>query len=224
MKKILCLLMLLVLFTGCSVNKLTSTSHIDTVYKVFSYKTNLQNVSLEGYHYYIPKGFSLIEKRDTNSILRCDDTILYLYVDITSYYHKTDIKYEKTSDIYYSENISYEGKNGYLQIIKLEDRYFVEFMYNYAKFESYVSLEKLDDTIYQMALILSSINYNDKILESIIGNNVLQYKEEKFNILKPKSDKEDTNYLDFDYNQVYEDYQGEIKDEDSIEIIEDEER
>ena len=97
-------------------------------------------------------------------------------------------------------------------------------MYNYAKIEVYVEENNLNDVIYQSALILSSVNYHDKVLESLIGNNVLQYKEESFNILKPKKDKEDTNYLDFDYNQVYEDYQGEIKDEDSIEIIEDEER
>lgn len=224
MKRILCLLILLMLFTGCSVNRLNYGSYLDTVYKVFFYNTNLENVYLDGYHYYIPKGLSFVEKRDTNSVLKYGSTIMYLYVDVTSYYHKTDLEYKKVSDIYYSENISYDGKNGYLQIVKLDDRYFVEFMYNYAKFEAHVSFEQMNDVIYQMSLILSSINYNDKILESIISNNVLQYKEEKFNILKPKSDREDTNYLDFDYNQVYEDYQGEIKDEDSIEIIEDEER
>ena len=224
MKKILCLFMLIVLLTGCSIEKFTHTSYVDTIYKVFSHNTKLQNVSLEGYRYYIPKGFSFVEKRDTNSIFRYNDTNLFLYVDVTSYYHKTVLEYKKATEVYYSESINYDGKVGYLEITKLDNLYFVEFMYNYAKFEAYVLEEKLPDIIYQMSLVLSSINYHDKILESLVGNNVLQYKEESFNILKPKKDKENTNYLDFDYEQIYEDYQGEIKDEDSIEIIEDEER
>lgn len=224
MKKILCLLVLLTLFTGCSIDKVTYTSYIDTVYKVFSYKTKLQNISLEGYQYYIPKGFLLIEKSDTNSIIKYNDINLFLYVDIISYYYKTNMEYQEVSDVYYSKSINYDDKAGYLEITKLDNIYFVEFMYNYAKFEAYVPKEKLDDTIYQMSLVLSSINYHDKILESLIGNNILQYKEESFDILKPKKDQENTNYLDFDSEQIYEDYQGEIKDEDSIEIIENGER
>lgn len=224
MKKILCLVILIILLTGCSIEKLEYTSHEDTIYKVFSYNTKLQNVSLEGYHYYLPKGCTIMEKSDTNSVIKYNDIKLFLYVDVVSYYHKTKEEYVVNNEVYYSKGLKYNDNFGYLEITKLDDIYFVEFMYNYAKIEVFVEENNLNDVIYQSALILSSVNYHDKVIESLIGNNVLQYKEESFNILKPKKDKEDTNYLDFDYNQVYEDYQGEIKDEDSIEIIEDEER
>jgi len=224
MKKILSLFMLLVLLTGCSINRVDYTSYKDTIYKVFSYNTKLQNVSLEGYHYYIPKGCTLLEKADTNSILKYNDVKLFLYVDVISYYHKTKGEYKVNNEVYYSESISYGDNFGYLEITRFDDVYFVEFMYNYAKIEAYVDIQNIDDVIYQSSLILSSVRYHDKVLESLIGSNVLQYKEEKFDILKPKDNKVENNYLDFNYEQVYEDYQGEIKDEDSIEIIEDEER
>lgn len=223
MKKILSLFILLLFVTGCSINKVQYESYEDVVNNVLSYETKLKNVSFDGYSYYIPKGFLYVEKRDSNSIIKYNDVNLFLYVDVTSYYHKVDIEYEKKEDIYYSSSINHNDKKGYLEITKLNDIYFVEFMYNYAKFEAYVTLNDLNDVIYQMTLVLSSIDYNDKILESLIGNNLLQYSEESFNILKPKKDKEN-NYLDFDYDQMYEDYQGEIKDEDSIEIMDDKER
>jgi len=225
MKKKLCLLTLLVfVMTGCSVERIQYTSYEDTIYKVLAYQTNLHNVSLEGYSYYLPKGASLVEKRETNSIIRYNGMKFYLYVDVISYYHKVNNTFEVSTDSYYSKKIDYDSNFGYLEITKIKDVYFVEFMYHYAKFEAYVPEEKIQDTIYQMSFILSSIHYHDAILSSLIGDNTLNYKEEKFDILNPKKNIDTGDYLDYDYDQVYEDYDGEIKDEDSIEIIEDEER
>ena len=90
---------------------------------------------------------------------------------------------------------------------------------------TYCSAVLIHDAIYQMSVILSSVHYHDKILESLIGSNVINYKEENFEILAPKdSVSSSEGYLDYDYDQTYEGYDGEIKDEDSIEILEDGER
>lgn len=227
MKKNLCLLTLLVFalfITGCTVKRVEYTSYLDTVNSVLEESISYHNVSLEGYHYYLPKGATLQEKRDTNSLIRYNDMYFYLYVDVISYYHKTAMEYQESKDSYYSKKIEHDGQVGYLEITKFKNVYFVEFMYNYAKVEAYVHDVDIHESVYQMATILSSIKYNDTILESLIGKNALNYKEETYNILKPKSEQITDDYLDFDYDQVYEDYEGEIKDEDSIEILEDEER
>lgn len=222
MKKILCLLALLVFITGCNIERIEYVSYENTIHKVLNYQTKLHNVSLDGYYYYLPKGAKLIEKNELNSVIRYDHMNLYLYVDVISYYHKVSDTFEVDAESYYSKKIEHDSKFGYLEITKFKDVYFVEFMYHYAKIEAYVAKEKIHDTIYQMALILSSIEYHDTILESLIGENILHYSEEQFDILHPKKDQATGDSLDYDYNQLYEDYKGTIKDEDSIEIIENE--
>lgn len=227
MKKNRCLLTLLVLLllvTGCSIEKIEYTSYIDTINCVLSYNNDYRNVSLEGYYYYLPKGATLLEKTETNSLIRYQDMKFYLYVDVISYYHRSTMEFQESKDSYYSKKVEYNGQVGYLEITKFKDVYFVEFMYNYAKIEAFVVEEDIHEVLYQMATILSSIEYHDAILESLIGKNTFNYKEENYNILKPKSEQVSDEYLDFDYEQVYEEYDGEIKDEDSIEILEDEER
>lgn len=226
MKKISLLLGFLLLLSGCSVKRVQYTSYIDTINLVLEENIDLHNVSLEGYEYYLPKGTSLLEKSETNSVIQYQNTKLYLYVDIVSYFHDIPNNFTLDEDTYYARNINYNGKIGYIQITKLDKYYFVEFMYNYAKLEAYVEEHYIQDAIYQMSVILTSIRYHDTILESLIGENVINYKEETFNILAPKSDASTTvqdNVLDYE-EETYEGFEGEIRDEDTIEIIEDEER
>lgn len=220
MKKILYLLTFLITLTGCSVEKLEYTTYEDTINKVLSYSIDLQNVSLEGYQYYLPKGARLYEKNDTNSIIKYKNTNLYLYVDVVSYYHKERNTFKISEDSYYSKEINYNGNFGYLEITKIKSLYFVEFMYNYAKIEAYVEEEKINDMIYTMSVILSSINYNDKIIDSLVGENTINYSEETFDILIPK--REQTETLEYDSDLIYDGYDdtNEDKDEDRIELDE----
>ena len=65
--------------------------------------------------------------------------------------------------------------------------------------------------------MLSSVEYNDNILETIIGDNILNYEEESFNIFT--TTKSDSNYLD--YVEKYDNIKSndnKIKDEDSLDI------
>lgn len=219
MKKVLCLLIFITFLTGCSIEKLEYKTYEDTVNKVLSYDIDLENVSLEGYKYYLPKGASLYNKNNTNSIIKYKNTKLYLYVDIVSYYHKEANVFKVSDDNYYSQEIKYKDKFGYLEITKIQNQYFVEFMYNYSKIEAYVSEKELYDTIYTIGTILSTINYNDIIINSLVGESGMNSFEESFDILKPK--KEYTDYLEYDSNKIYDGYDENVpieKDEDRIEL------
>ena len=67
-------------------------------------------------------------------------------------------------------------------------------MYNYSKIESYIEKKNLNSTILNMTYILSSINYNDKTINMLMDNNILDYKEEKYDIFESK--KENSNFLE----------------------------
>ncbi len=208
MKKIIVLLSILVLFvTGCSMSKLDSTNISKNMKILLSQKNVLYNVYFDGYKYYVPRGMRFKNKEEYNALLYDrDGNQYYLYVDAISYYHKIKNTYKVSPNSHYSERISYQHKTGYIQIDEVDDQYFVQFVFNYAKIESYVSKEKLVSAVNYMCYILRSIEFNDKVLESLIGENVLNYKEENFSLFKADSSKEDfldvvDKYEDKDYKK-----------------------
>lgn len=216
MKKIIYLLLIIVMITGCS--KLDTSSYITIVNQVLGYNTKLNNNTGKGYKYYLPKQVSLYDTNDNNSVLMYNNTKMYLYVDVVSYYNKSNNQFSENKESYYSKKIDYNGHFGYLEINKYKSGYFVEMMYNYGKIETFVKLEDINDMVYNMTIILSSINYNDTVISSLVGSNAYNYKEEVYNIFTP-IEVED-NYLIFE-EDIYDDYEGEIVDEDKL-IIDDE--
>ena len=62
-----------------------------------------------------------------------------------------------------------------------------------------------------MSYILRSTKYNDKILESLVGDNVLDYKEEDFKLFKADSSKE--SFLDVVEREETEKYKEDMEDE-----------
>lgn len=219
MKKLIYLLLVTITLTGCKINKINMSNYDEIINQVLTINVDLHNQTDEGYNYYLPKGISLYDSNDTNKILKYKNTRMYLYVDVISYYNKVKNEFTTNSISYYSKKIEYNDKFGYLEINKYQTGYFVEIMYNYAKIEVFVNEKDLLDTIYDSITILSSIEYKENIISSLIGNNSYNYKEEVYNIFKPIDTTD--NYLDWE-EDIYEDYDGEIKDEDSI-ILDDEE-
>lgn len=217
MKKILLILSLVTLITGCSIVKIENQSYQEIIDSIFVSGKELRNVSLEGYSYYLPKGVMLKNNTSYNSILYYNHKKMYLYVDIVSYYHKIENTYEVNSSSYTSLSIDKNDKKGYLEINKIEDYYFVEFMYNYAKVEAKVLEEDLKETVTVIAYILNSVQYNDAVLNTLVGENFLDYGEEVFNIFKPK--REDGTFLDYDELYQYDDSID--SDEDNIDLKED---
>ncbi len=218
MKKLIILLCILAIFTtGCSMGQVNSNNIDDIVNKVLKKESKLKNVNFEGYNYYIPKGLVFLDKNDYNATLKDQyGNYYYLYVDIVSRYHKVKAKYKVDKNAYYSSEIKNKKKFGYIEINKVQDKYFVEMMYNYMKVESFVKEKDLPDALTDISTILSSVKYNDKVLDTIIGENILNYKEENYNIFHTK--KKNTNFLD--YVKEYDSYDEKEKDEDHLQIEE----
>lgn len=194
MKKIIVVFLSLLLLTGCTVVDFSNKSTVNIVNDVLSKNIELYNNVFEGYKFYVPRGLKVIDKNKYNCKILSDDDVFYLYVDVISYYYKIKKDFNTNKDKVLSTSINYDGKFGYIQVSKVNDKYFVEFMYNYSKIEAYIDKEKLNESVLNMTYILSSISYNDRVIETLIDENVLDYKEEKFDIFESKT--ENSNFLE----------------------------
>lgn len=184
MKKVIVLLsIVLLLMTGCSIKKLDDKDFESNMNVLLSEKVSNSNVNFEGYKYYVPEGLKFVNKEEYNAIFKDRfNNKYYLYVDVISYYHKIENTYKINQDAYYSKVIDYNDKTGYLEIIESGSKYYVEFMFNYAKIEVLVDKNQLVNAMNNMCYILRSIKFNDKVLESLVGDNVLSYTEENFTL------------------------------------------
>ena len=213
MKKLIVLLSIVtILLTGCTVNRIDNSNLSNNVDNLLSQKVNLYNVYYEGYKYYLPKGIRFIDKEEYNAILLdSNDIQYYLYVDVISYYHKVENDYEELDDVHYSKKISYNNKTGYIQVDEVDSIYYVQFVYNYVKMEAYTSFEHLTDVITNMCCILRTVKFNDAVLESLVGENALDYKEEDYTLFKQDSSKE--SFLDVVEREETDQYKKDLEDE-----------
>ena len=213
MKRLIVLLSIVtILVTGCSINKLDENDIGKNIKTLMSENNRLYNVNYEGYKYYLPKGIGFLDKDDYNAILKDrNNNKYYLYVDAISYYHKVENDYVINNDSHYSKRLDYNGKTGYIQIDEVDGKYFIQFVYNYAKMEAYVSEDQLVDVVTNMCLVLRTVKYNDVVLESLIGENQLNYKEEDYTLFKADSSKE--SFLDVVEREETEKYKKDLEDE-----------
>ena len=175
MKRLIVLLSISIFcFTGCSVYKLDNTNIGKNIKILLSHKTKMHNVNYDGYRYYLPKGVSFISKDEYNAVFKdSNNNIYYMFVDALSYYNKIENTYEISNESHYSKVLNYNKKTGYIQIDEKKNCYFVQFVFNYVKIESYVKKNNLADAVDNMCYILRSVKFNDSVLESLIGENVL---------------------------------------------------
>ena len=213
MKKLIVLLsMVVVLTTGCSVYKLDNTNISKNIKVLLSHNSNLHNVNYDGYRYYLPKGVSFVNKDSYNALLKdMNNNTYYMYVDVISYYHKKENDYEISESSHYSQRLDYNKKTGYVQIDEVDDKYFIQFVYNYVKIETYVSKKELTDSITNICYILRSVKFNDSVIESLIGENALDYQEEDFSLFKADSSKE--SYMEVIKRNESEEYNKYLEDE-----------
>ncbi len=195
MKKLFIFMLFIFLFTSCSIKKvdISKTEIIDTILKNEKKLTN--KVSM-GYKYYLPKEVSLVGRKDFNEIFYSKGENYYLYVDVVSYYNKIKLDYNENKEAYYSKKLNYNDKEGYIEITKINDKYFVEMMYYYSKIEALVDEKNIDETVLNASYILSSIVFNDILVETKLGSFENVKKEENLNIFIPK--REDGNFLEID--------------------------
>lgn len=220
MKKRLVLLSILLLFvSGCSIKKLSTTDFVGNMDIILSEDAKLANSYFDGYKYYVPSSMRFVNKDDYNALLLDKNgNNYYLYVDAIGYYHKSKNTYKVDKDAYYSEKLKYGKKNGYIEINEYDDDYFVEMVFNYCKIEVYTPKKYLVSTIDNICYLLRSVDFNKKILESLIGENVLDYKEESFNIFESQAENNKSVLKFEDWQNAEIENNGHIPDEDNFEL------
>jgi hypothetical protein len=186
MHKKVMLLLICILFTGCSYKAIDNQDLNKIVDTVVSSSTRLTSVSSTGYDYYLPKGVINIDNTNYNEKLSSNGNTYYLYVDIASYYYKKSETYNINNNAYFSKVIDINGKKGYLEINKIDNQYFIEMMYNYAKIEALVVKQDIPDTVTNVSYILASLKFNKAVIKVLFENNMLKADEEKFQIFIPK--------------------------------------
>ena len=128
-KVILLLILCLLLTTGCSISiaKVDDKEYI--INNILLEESNLNNTGYKGYELYIPNTLKLMNKSEYNTILKDEyNNEYYIYVDAVSYLNKAENTYKEDKNSYYSKKITSKNgkKDGYIEINKVKNKYFVE--------------------------------------------------------------------------------------------------
>lgn len=190
-KKLIMLCLCIFLLTGCTVVRIDTTSVDNIVDIVLSKDNNVYNRVGIGYKYYVPRGVTYIDSTEANDKLYSNGIYYYLYLDEVSYYYNATSKYKENHSKYYSRKLD----NGYLEITKEDDKYLIEFVYNYAKIEALVPKEDIENTVLNASYILSTIKYNKDVVKLSLEDDFLKNKEEKYEEFTSK--KETDSFLNY---------------------------
>ena len=193
MKKLFLLGAILLILTGCS--SVESSSIDSIINQTVNSRVNTTNVNRKGYRYYLPRGLVIKSSQDYNEIISDQKYLYYLYVDIVSYNSEIGFQYTVNQDAYYSASLLNQEKNGYIEINNYEnDQYLIEIMYNYAKIEVVAYENDINRVVAYAMSILSSITYNDSVIENYLGDDVFLSSEEAYDIFEVVGS---GNYLEF---------------------------
>lgn len=219
MKRLSVLLLVMILFiTGCEIVNYDSVkSIVDTV---LYEESRLTNTNFEGYSIYLPQGTKVVDKNDYNLKIKDSNNYYYLYVDTIAYYYKTKSEFDINKSHFFTTELNNGNLFGYVDISEYNDYYFVVIMYNYAKIESFIPKDDFNAVFANMCSILSSVKFNDKVIDTYIDNDKIISQAEEFNIFSSKN--ESDNFLK--YEQEYDVYDNEdednniMNDEDHIDL------
>ncbi len=217
MKKIIVLLSIVLLsVTGCSIKKLDDDDIKKNINTLLSENVKISNVNFEGYEYYVPTGLKFLNKEEYNAVFRDRfDNKYYLFVDVIGYYHKIENTYEENTEAYYSEKLNFsKGRDGYIEIDEVSDKYFIQYVFNYGRMQALVKKDDLIRVVNNMSYVLRSIRYNDEVLDSLVGENILSYAEENFSLFEIESTQEDFLDVVEEYDPKYK----EAKDQEKLEL------
>lgn len=203
MKKLIILALMAVVLTGCTVVRIDTNSIDNIVNVVLSKDSDLYNRVGKGYKYYVPRGVSYIDTYDLNEKLYSDGHYYYLYIDAISYYHKKELNYKINEKAYYSKKLEFNNKEGYLEINKTDNLYYIEFMYNYAKIEALVPKNMVETVVLNATYILSTVKFNNNVIELMLDDNYFTSREEQYDIFSAK-EKTDT-YFDRRWLEIIDD-------------------
>ena len=214
-KKLIALLITSLLLTGCA--EISNKSVSDIFESILYVENELSNTFMDGYSFYLPQGLKIIDKNDFNLVIQDSRRKYYLFIDTIAYHYNTDNHFKEDSSHFYSKKFTHNGKNGYIDVIENTEEYFIVIMYNYAKIETYVEKEDFNKALIDISQILSTVKYNDAIIDNYVGGKGMIYQEEKFNIFG--TDTENDNFLK--YESEYGTYKDTIKQNDDTINVDD---
>lgn len=185
MKKVILLLALLTctfLQAGCTMVRIDTSSIDNTINVILSKENTLYNRVGKGYKYYIPRGVIYIDTDEFNDKLYSNGNYYYLYIDAISYYYQKKTTYQKNEQAYYSKVIHTKDKDGYVEIIKQDNKYLVRFAYNYARIETLVDKKDINDVILNASYILSTVKFNHNVIKLMLNDEYFKNKEETYDL------------------------------------------
>lgn len=195
MKKIIWLIILLIV-TGCTVVRIDTTDINNILSVVLSKDNKMANQHGKGYKYYIPRGVTYVDTTGYNEKLYSNGYYYFIYIDAVSYYHQVDFDYQVDEKAKFSKKIEANNKTGYLEINQAEGGYYIEFVYNYTKIEALVAKKDVEEMVLKASYILSTVQFNDKVIELLLRDDYFANREEVYNIFEPK--KETNNFLQYE--------------------------
>lgn len=208
MKKVIVILSVFLL-AGCTAYSSSTLTMERAIGSVIESGPKYTNTNGKGYKYYKPRDFSVLEEKDFNLVLLNNGYNFYFNVDLNGYYNSKSnnykIDYVVDNEVYFSYRFSYNNIDGYISIREAKNGYFyIKMLYNYSYIEVGVKEKDIKKAVIDSAIILSSINYNDKVIEKLIASRDLVSSESTYEIAKPKVEN-DRNILDVaEYDQYKE--------------------
>ncbi len=192
MKKILIMVSCIFILCGC---QNVSDLKTDEIINKFNKDVEKSNVYRLGYKYNLPSRMQIDDSGNFTEVISNDDCVFYLYVDVVSYYNKIGNVYTENKEAFYSKKYEINGKISYLEINNVKnDKYLIEIMYNYAKIEVMVDYADINVALIDSIKILNNIVYNDLIIENYLGDDVLNFSEEIYDIFSI-DDSTDSGYI-----------------------------
>ena len=188
MKRLLVLVLTLVCLTGCVA---IQDVDLDTIIKetMESKYNNLYNHVGRGYKYYLPQTLKSKTTDNLNEIIRSKKCDYYLYVDLISYHNKVEFERNENNTYYFSKRIEKDGKKGIINIISnADDKFLVRVEFNYAFVEVITDKEDLNKTVANAIIIVTSMNYQDDVIEKLLEEGSLSSIEETVNIFDTDKD------------------------------------
>lgn len=183
MKKIILLCISLLFLTGCTSIEKKSLDTLTS--EIVGSKVTTTNVNRNGYQYYLPRGLNLKKSSSFNEIFTDQKYYYYLYVDVVRFHNQVNFNYSINDNAYYSKLLGNSEKKGFIEINNYKNnQYLIEIMYNYAKIEVVVYEEDIKSSVAYAMVVLSSVTYNDYVIEKYLTSSVIDSIEEEFDIFE----------------------------------------
>lgn len=200
------LLLLIFLLLGC--NKLDNyeTDYYKYVKNIIDNDKKITNMSFDGYKLYLPKGINIKKSLNNNVILSSEDTLMYLYVDIISYYYKKDILINDEGYDYFKK---IDGNNGYLVVDENNGKYYINIGYNYSNIEFFCEKKDISKLLTFSSIILNNIDFNKSIIEKELNNSYNNSGEKIYEI----NDLKDT---DSNFSKYLNEYVEEVEEKEKL--------